>query len=251
MHFHDRAKVRWFEEPFTPEEVAALLRAGTAAPSLYNSQPWRFVITDHEIGIFADSQRRSPVADPEGRQQVISCGAALLNIRLAIHHLGYQSHLSLWPDGADSNHLATVRRGMAMEPSAADRKLYAQIHQRHTNRESFGSRSIIPAARQVIRHAAAVEGAWLYPIDSAADRAWVIELLVRAIRAQRANHALGSEMARWLHSGTNADGMPVTAWRGAEFPVPGLDDGSGASNWELAIGRLVRGAYVLRSRHAS
>lgn len=242
MPFGDKTNVRWFEEPFSPEEVAMLLRAGTAAPSLYNSQPWRFVITGHEVSIFADPQRKSPIADPEGRQQVIACGAALLNIRLAIRSLGYQTQVSLWPDGKSSDHLVTVRRGGPMEQTAADRKLFAQIHQRHTNREQFGSRSIIPAARQILRYEAGTEGAWLRPIDSAADRGCVINLLVRAIRAQRSNHALAVEMAQWLHSEVSVDGMPIAAWRGAEFPVPGLDDGIGigVGNWEQAIGKLVR-----------
>lgn len=251
MRFFQTPDTNWEQGPFTPEDVALLLRAATAAPSLYNSQPWRFVVVDHEARIFLDPDRRSPVADPQGRQQVIACGAALLNLRLAIRELGYEPQVSLWPAGAGSDHLATVRRGAMATASATDRKLYAQIEQRHTNRRHFASRPIYPAARQVIRYASVSEGAQLRPIDSAADRNTVIELLVRAIRQQRADLSLASEMSRWLHSHEEAEGMPVAAWRGAEFPVPGLDEHVAGGNWEHAIADLVHSHtfFILSTPH--
>jgi nitroreductase len=226
-------------EPFSPEDVAMLLRAASAAPSLYNSQPWRFMVTDHEVRVFVDPERRSPIADPNGRQQVIACGAALFNLRLAIRHLGYQPQVSLWPSRDDQDHLATIRRGAVSDAGAAERKLYAQIYLRHTNREYFGTRAIWPAARQVARYAAATESGWLRPVDSPADRAAVTNLIVRAIRSQRADHSLGTEMARWLHADRSAEGMPVAAWRSAQFPVPGLDERADNRDWERAIAREV------------
>jgi hypothetical protein len=239
MRFFQTPETDWEQGPFSPEDVALLLRAATAAPSLYNSQPWRFVVVDHEARLFTDPDRRSPVADPEGRQQVIACGAALLNLRLAIRELGYEPQVSLWPAGVDSDHLVTVRRGPMATASATDRKLYAQIEQRHTNRRRFASRPLYPAARQVIRYAAVSEGAQLRPIETPDDRNTVIELLVRAIRQQRVDLSLGSEMSRWLHTDQEPEGMPVAAWRGAEFPVPGLDEHVSGGNWDRAIADLV------------
>jgi nitroreductase family protein len=251
MRFFHPPDTNWEQGPFTAEDVALLLRAATAAPSLYNSQPWRFVVVDHEARIFLDPDRRSPVADPAGRQQVIACGAALLNLRLAIRELGYEPQVSLWPAGAEAEHLATVRRGTIASASATDRKLYSQIEQRHTNRRHFALRPIYPAARQFIRYAAVSEGAQLRPIDSMSDRNAVIDLLVRAIRAQRSDLRLGSEMSGWLHSNTEEDGMPVSAWRGADFPIPGLDERGGGGNWERTIADLVHSHtfFVLSTPH--
>ena len=74
-----------------PEEmVAELVAAATLAPSMHNTQPWRFRFdpAGETISLYADPARMLPVADPDGRSLHISCGAALFNLRLgASHHL--------------------------------------------------------------------------------------------------------------------------------------------------------------------
>lgn len=48
----------------TDEQVHSVLIAATAAPSLRNSQPWRFRCTPGAIELYADTTRAMPVADP-------------------------------------------------------------------------------------------------------------------------------------------------------------------------------------------
>ena len=60
-----------------------LLAAATAAPSLHNTQPWRFHIEDTVVQLWADATRQLRQADPSGRALHVSCGAALLNLRVA------------------------------------------------------------------------------------------------------------------------------------------------------------------------
>lgn len=224
---------------FTPEEVALLVRAASAAPSLYNSQPWRFVVRQDEVEVHADPRRRMPTADPDGRQQTIACGAALLNLRLAIEHLGCEAEVQLLPNTAHPLHLATVRRG-ARGNCRLEHRLYRRIQLRRTNREPFANRGINPVARQTMRHAAELEGACLRPVDPGSERVAVAKLVVRAIRAQRTDPQLGREMSRWLHPAAQVDGMVVSAWESVPFPVPGLDDYMREGNWELAVAKLAR-----------
>ena len=66
------------------------------APSVHNTQPWRFTTGyepgsrygSQQISLHADLGRRLSVADPDGRKLMISCGAALFNVRLALRSLG-------------------------------------------------------------------------------------------------------------------------------------------------------------------
>jgi hypothetical protein len=221
--------------------VAILLGAGARAPSLHNSQPWRFQVIDHEVWLFSDPTRRLPHIDPDGRQQIISCGACLLNLRLAMRHLGFEPHVELQPPG-DSNLLATVRREVDLGPAGgSDRRLYEQISERRTTRSRFGTEPIPPAIGQLLRYVVATEGASLHPIGSRTERGVLAHLLVRAIRGQLADPLRTRETLKWLHSKTDTDGMRSSAWEGVAFPVPGLYDPNlpGADDWESRIPQLV------------
>ncbi|HVX43848.1 MAG TPA: hypothetical protein VHC49_08170 [Mycobacteriales bacterium] len=224
---------------FSPVEVEALSRAAAAAPSLYNSQPWRLVADERELQIYADPGRRSPLADPENRQQIIACGAALANARLAVRRLGSEPRVLLWPDPKDADHVATVRRGQSAVASAEDRALYSQIHRRHTNREWFGLRAISPAARQSLRYLAGNEGVRLRPIGTYHERKAVTELLTAAVRKQRADLKRASEMSQWLRNESAPDGMPESVWAGVTFPVPGINEHGGSPAWERRLSDLV------------
>src|SRR6266487_797924 len=70
------------------EQLQFLLSYAVLAPSEYNTQPWLFNVTNRTAQLYADRSRRLPRLDPDDRELVISCGAALLNLRLAPTHFG-------------------------------------------------------------------------------------------------------------------------------------------------------------------
>jgi len=65
-----------------------VVEAAVQAPSVNNTQPWWFSHGDLGITLHADADRRMPVADPQGREMLISCGAALFTARVALRELG-------------------------------------------------------------------------------------------------------------------------------------------------------------------
>ena len=104
-----RKSVRHFTgEPVSAEQVEQLLRAGMAAPSAVNKQPWAFIVVDdpeliHQLGDSLPSSRLSnnaslgiiPCGDfnntleGNGRDFWIQdCSAATENILLAAHSMG-------------------------------------------------------------------------------------------------------------------------------------------------------------------
>ncbi|WNG89762.1 NAD(P)H nitroreductase [Mycobacterium sp. ITM-2016-00317] len=95
----------------TPVPAVTIVHAlGLAcrAPSLHNSQPWRWAITDAGVDLFADPQRLLRTADASGREALISCGAALDHFRVAMAAAGWQTHVQRFPDPDNTCHLARI-----------------------------------------------------------------------------------------------------------------------------------------------
>ena len=69
--------------------VRRIVAAAAAAPSIHNTQPWRFrIVGDDLMEVHSDPDRVLWVADARGRALHLSCGAALFNLRLAIRATG-------------------------------------------------------------------------------------------------------------------------------------------------------------------
>jgi hypothetical protein len=95
--------------PARAEEVARhAVSEAVWAPSVHNTQPWRFTADAQPISLYADAGRALPVADPDGREMMISCGAALFNVRLALRSLGYVPQTAVRPDPAEPDLVARV-----------------------------------------------------------------------------------------------------------------------------------------------
>ena len=120
-----------------PEQVEELLATAGRAPSLHNSQPWRFRVTPNLIELHADPARRLPVADPDGCELRIACGAALFNLRLALHGLGIRPIVTVLPDPEQPELLAAVRHGGTKPPTPEQLRLLRAVPNRRTNRHPF------------------------------------------------------------------------------------------------------------------
>jgi hypothetical protein len=119
----------------SPQVIAGLLRSATLAPSMHNTQPWRFRVlrASQTIELHADPSRMLPYGDPHGRAVHIACGAALFNLRLAVAVAGREPVVRLFPDPGQPQLLAALRLAGPYRPSEADTELRAVIAARHTN----------------------------------------------------------------------------------------------------------------------
>src|SRR5215831_583051 len=115
----------------------ACLRAAVAAPSIHNSQPWRFVVRPGGVDLYADRSRKLGVVDPRGRELAISLGAALLNLRVAILRHGRMPVTRLLPDTGEPDLVAAVRLGPPVDPDPTVRVLADAIPHRRTSRRPF------------------------------------------------------------------------------------------------------------------
>jgi len=166
-----------------PGRLGTALTAACRAPSLHNSQPWRFRVGPDVIELWADPERVLPAADPEGREQRMACGAALLTLRLALRGFGVRPTVTVLPDRARPDLIAEVRRGGERPPSPEELRLLAAVPRRHTNRRPFADAPVTAGELTALQRAALDEGAWLHVVDDPTERVQVAELAVAAHRA--------------------------------------------------------------------
>jgi hypothetical protein len=74
-----------------------------------------------------------------GREMLISCGAALFGLRLAVRSLGYQPVVDLLPDSRQLRFLARVRVGRFAAMNTLESRMLAAVPHRHTHRGPFSS----------------------------------------------------------------------------------------------------------------
>jgi nitroreductase len=196
----------------SPEQIKDVLATAGRAPSLHNSQPWRFQVTPHLIELHADPERRIPQADPDDRELRMACGAALFNLRLALHGHGIRPIVTILPDLARPDLLAVIRHGGRKAATPEQLRLLRAIPLRRTNRHPFSDEPVAPPAQYALRRAAIEEGAWLHLVDEPAGRTRLQQISVQAYRAQMADPDFRAELDRWTAAAPGRrDGIPATA----------------------------------------
>ncbi len=225
------------------DQVNSVLRSAMLAPSTDNTQPWLFRCTGTGIELRADPRRILPVRDPDQRELVISCGAALFTLRTAIHALGIHPATTLMPSRADPGLLAIVRPLSERSPDPRIARLARAIPRRRTNRRPFLTTTIPESTLGRLRHATELENTWMPSLDAAQCRL-LRELAIRARKDQLATPGYVEERRRWTELSNDArDGVPSYAsegtppdddWLLGEFS--GCDKGSRPDPLVVVIG---------------
>lgn len=205
------------------DETLAVAEAARLAPSIHNSQPWHLRRLPDGLAVLEDLARALPVIDPAGRDRIISCGAAVLNARIALEALGYQAQLQVLPDPAEPTLVGVVRAVHRRPAGPVESELNRVIPLRHTHRRVYRSHAVAEEDLLDLRQAVAAEGARLSVADPAARRR-LAHLLRRAVRVQAGDVELREEIERWVRRGGSAvtDGIPSTALGTSPFPVDSL-----------------------------
>jgi hypothetical protein len=202
--------------------VTAMLATAARAPSVHNTQPWRFAVGSHAIDLYADPARKLR-QDRGGREVLISCGAALFGLRLAVRELGHLPAVSLFPEPSRPSLLARVALGPEAPLTAMERRMLTALPHRHTHRGAF-DRGVVPASLLAgLQHDALAEGATLALIDSPGKYAKLAALVAEATRMQALNSAAREDILCWsrLPGSPVRDGVPAVAFAPGSGAVPG------------------------------
>jgi hypothetical protein len=192
-----------------PDEVETVLRSASLAPSVHNSQPWRFRVLPDRIELHPDLDRRLPATDPDDRELRLSCGAALFNLRMALQGFGVRPLVSLLPGHVAPGALATVRRGGVITQDEEMRGLLKAVPTRRTNRRPFFESGVDARQRHALVRAAELERSWLHIVGVREEVARMKDFVRRAHRIQLENPAVASELESLTgHRPDAVDGVP-------------------------------------------
>ncbi|WP_344689076.1 Acg family FMN-binding oxidoreductase [Blastococcus jejuensis] len=223
------------------QDWAQVVAAATRAPSIHNTQPWRFRATADRLDVFFDPGRALPVLDPTARQQVISCGIAVEFAVVALAAQGKAAEVDLLPDPGDPDHLAVLRVTGAAATGADDAALATAIERRHTVRAPFLPRAVPQELIDRIQVEAGRFGTWVKPITREEEEVATVFLLSRAEEIEQSDPAYLAELESWMRTEPGAvDGVPVEA-------VPSDDPQARPSNWlirDFVVGSRERADFL-------
>jgi hypothetical protein len=207
------------QQPRAVLEAAA--RASLRAPSVFNTQPWKWRIAGDAMELWAEPDRHLQATDPEGRLLLLSCGGALHHARTALAAEGWAVTVERLPEGDRPDLLARLHLGGPVPPDPEAGLLADAISRRHTDRRAFGDRPVSDETLTELRRIVESQGAYLHvvPHDQvpmlgiSSEQAADIESFDRAYR---------SELTQWTNRPAwTGDGVPpATAVEPALRRVP-------------------------------
>ncbi|MEL3944363.1 Acg family FMN-binding oxidoreductase [Streptomyces sp. LNU-CPARS28] len=190
--------------------LETLIAAAVAAPSIHNSQPWRFRLDPDDVALEIRAADRHGLRhiDPQGRALHLSIGCAIFNLRVAVAHFGWTPVARLLPRPTEPDLLAVVPLSSAVTGrSTRLSALYGALWRRHSSRFPFSSRPLPRRLLGELAMAAQAEGALLtHPGPAETDRLLQLTWEAERLNTADAGRAAGS---RRLAHGIDGTGLGI------------------------------------------
>ncbi len=205
------------------EKLTFLLRYAILAPSTYNTQPWKFNVSDGEIRIYADESRWLHVVDEDKRELYISLGCSLENLIVAADHFGYNCSVEYFP-GPEDDLVAKVAL-QPESPLSLDPRLFSAITSRQTNRNPYDEQSIADYDLHTLESLSPDKDARIFLTSDSAIKNKFLDLTVKADQIHYSDVNFKSELGHWL--GQGAMGHTGVQAKIDQMEVVFLDNGPG------------------------
>jgi len=201
------------------ETLRTVLTLATRAPSIHNTQPWRWRVGAANLDLFSEPDMQLHSTDPDGRDLIVSCGVALHHCVVALAAMGWQAKVSRLPDPDNPRHLATIEVQPHV-PDQADVALAAAIPRRRTDRRAYSSWPVPGGDIAQMAARAARSGVMLRQVD-AVDRMRVI--VKQSIHDHLTDDEYMRELTAWSGRYGAVAGVPArsTPPPEAAAPIPG------------------------------
>lgn len=213
------------------------------APSLHNTQPWRWISDGARVDLFLDPEHMVRSADTSGREAIISCGAALDHFRIAMAAAGWATNVDQFPNPNNLKHLASVDFASVDYVSQARRDRADAILRRRTNRLPFRAPKQWASFEPVLRSSFDND---LVGLDVLSDdvRPRLAEAARLAEALRRYDDVYHYELRWWTRPVPKSEGIPHSALVSESddrrvdvnrrFPIDPSDERSSAGSYDRA-----------------
>jgi nitroreductase len=224
------------------DTVLAALAVAVRAPSIHNTQPWRWRLAADGLVLLAEPTRQLRVADPDRHSLLVSCGAALMLTELALRAQGWRVETERLPDPDVADVLARLRPAGHEEPGPEVRAQVEAALRRRSDRRPFAPGDLPADTVEALRKASSDGHAHVDFPDREDQRIDLAVAVSWADRVERDDETYQTEMSTWLRDPdvhATSDGVPLDAVPqvGAEHPrhtdVPLRDFEIGVSGRQL------------------
>jgi len=192
-------------------EIEDAVYLACRAPSFHNSQPWKWILDSGSatLKLFLDTDWLV-ASDGSGRQAMLSCGAALDHLRVAMAAAGWTTLVDRFPNPNNRHHLADIDFRPAIGVTPAQRRAADAILCRRTDRLPFGAVEDWPAFEKLLRLAVGNRPTRIDVLD-ARQRTELAEASHLAELLRKYDAAYHAELGWWTAPFGAATGVPHSA----------------------------------------
>ena len=184
-------------------EMTAMVESAVLAPSIHNSQPWKYVLTEGRIDVYADLSRKRPVTDPKLRALYISVGCAITNLEVSAARIGSSVVEQLFPDPAKEDLVARIGLDKSGESNPTLSVYHMAVPQRRTQRKRFQRVSIPAESLECLTEVFTEPDVSVVIITDREVREQVGALVAAADKQLYSNPAFREELADWTREDPN------------------------------------------------
>ncbi|MBJ7338126.1 NAD(P)H nitroreductase [Mycolicibacterium sp.] len=191
------------------EVIESAVQLACRAPSVHNSQPWQFVVNGSNLDLYLERDRLV-TTDRSGREALISCGAVLDHVRVAMAAAGWTANVDYFPNPNKHTHLASIDFSEMTFVTEGHRRRADAILARRTDRLPFGPVPDWPALEDLLRRAIDDDGAVMDVLgDGARPQLAEASQLTEALRLYDSSYH--QELTWWTSPFDVTDGIPQSA----------------------------------------
>jgi hypothetical protein len=178
--------------------IREVLEYARLAPSVHNTQPWRFIVDGDSISLAVARERLLGAGDPTSRESWISFGICLEAILQAAKGLGMTATVTEIQGAALSDHIATVK----ITPNTAEKQpeVLKALQDRHTHRERMNPVDIPAGLIENCQHAVdGLEGVNVFFMQDKPSIDRVADFTLKAMSLALSSPDFRDELYHFVH----------------------------------------------------